>query len=203
MNHISKWYIILGEWALKLFVLNLLWFIFSLLGLGVLGFFPATVSVYALLRKMIMSSQNTPIFKTFWRTYKKEFLKANLLGYLLVIGGVILYLDLRILQQLKGNLLNQSVTIFIYILSIIYILTFFNIFPIYVHFNMRFFDYIKHSFVLVIGKPLNTLITVIGIAVTVFFYLKIPGLIPVFGISIFCFIIMKMASLSFVINEKI
>lgn len=203
MRHISKWYILFGEWALKLFILNLLWFIFSLLGLGLLGLFPSTISVYALLRQMIMKPQDIPNIKTFWNTYKQEFIRANLLGYTLVIIGYILYIDLKVLQQLESNILNQSITIIIYILLVIYLLTFLHLFPIYVHFDMRFFDYIKHSFVLVIGKPIQTLIVIVGIGVTILVYIKVPGLIPVFGISVFCFIIMKTASLSFGIEEEI
>src|SRR5690625_7993537 len=110
MKNITNWYILLGEWAFKLFYLNLLWLMFSLLGLGLLGVFPATVSVYTLLRNvMVKCNKNKKLFKTFWMTYKKEFVKSNVLGYTFIVFGSILYIDLKILRLLNASVLNQSI----------------------------------------------------------------------------------------------
>src|SRR5690625_7229586 len=132
MKNITNWYILLGEWAFKLFYLNLLWLMFSLLGLGLLGVFPATVSVYTLLRNvMVKSNKNKKLFKTFWMTYKKEIVKSNVLGYTFIIFCSILYIDFKILIQLNASVLNQSIMVFISILIMLIIVIFIYLFPIY------------------------------------------------------------------------
>jgi len=204
MKNITNWYILLGEWAFKLFYLNLLWLMFSLLGLGLLGVFPATVSVYTLLRNvMVKSNKNKKLFKTFWMTYKKEFVKSNVLGYTFIVFGSILYIDLKILQQLNASVLNQSIMVFISILIMLIIVIFIYLFPIYVHYNMRLIDYIKHSFILAIGRPLNTIIILLGLSIILLVYMKVPGLIPAFGIILPSTLIMKIASNSFVDTDLV
>src|SRR5690625_6844483 len=69
-----------GNWAVsvmemldkitKLVFINLLWTLFTLLGLGVFGLFPATASVNALVRKLFKNEDLTNVFSDFWRYYK-------------------------------------------------------------------------------------------------------------------------------------
>ena len=40
-----------GEWVIRLVYLNILWIGVSLLGLGILGIFPATSALFPVLRK--------------------------------------------------------------------------------------------------------------------------------------------------------
>lgn len=196
MNNVSGWYIRFGEWALKLFLLNLLWFIFSVLGLLVLGIFPATAALFAVMRKLLMQSEDISIFKLFWNSYKNEFLKSNLLGFVISFIGFLLYIDYRVLQQLSVNILHQSLTITSFILIFLYVLVSIYIFPIFVHFNMSTFGYIKHAFILAIARPLKTLLVIVGLAVILYVLRLVPGLIPVFGVSLFSLLIMKGASYS-------
>lgn len=196
MNNVSGWYIRFGEWALKLFLLNLLWFIFSVLGLLVLGIFPATAALFAVMRKLLMQSEDISIFKLFWNSYKNEFLKSNLLGFVISFIGFLLYIDYRVLQQLSVNILHQSLTITLFILIFLYLLVSIYIFPIFVHFNMSTFGYIKHAFILAIARPLKTLLVIVGLAVILYVLRLVPGLIPVFGVSLFSLLIMKGASYS-------
>ena len=135
MKGVTSWYIRAGEWALTLFLLNMLWVLFSLLGLFVFGLFPATVSMFAVIRKLIMYNEDVHVFKLFWSTYKVEFVKSNIIGYIFLVAGFILYLDLRVLQQLDSNLLNLILTVATFILTFIYLLTLIYVFPVFVHFN--------------------------------------------------------------------
>src|SRR5690625_7886567 len=77
---------------------NLLWIFFTILGLGVLGIIPATVSLFTITRKWVMSEQDIPVFKTFWQTYRKEFIKSNMLGVILFEIVFLLYIDLAFLS---------------------------------------------------------------------------------------------------------
>jgi uncharacterized membrane protein YesL len=79
-------------WISKLAYINLLWILFSLIGLVVLGITPSTVGIFAVVRKWLREGiDHTPILQTYWTTYKKEFWRANLLGFVFLIIGIILY----------------------------------------------------------------------------------------------------------------
>ena len=77
----------------KLAYVNLLWVFFTALGLGVFGFMPATIALFAVTRKWVMGDKDVPVFKTFWKTYRKEFFKSTLFGVVLFVIGYIIYFD--------------------------------------------------------------------------------------------------------------
>lgn len=197
MKSVTSWYIRIGEWAFNLFLLNILWLLFSLLGLFVLGIFPATVALFAVMRKLIMSTENVSILKLFWITFKVEFFKANIIGYIFFIVGILLYIDLRVLQQLDTNFFNLLMTIITYIIGLIYLLTLLHVFPVFVHFNLKTREYIKYAFILSIGRPLQSLLMIIVLGIVIVLLIQVPGLIPVFGGSLISLIIMKISSGSF------
>lgn len=79
------------QWVFNLLLLNFTYFFLILLGLGVLGFFPAT---WALLETVANRKDKDPLslLKFFWQHYKKRFFKGNLQGWLLMLvclGAVI------------------------------------------------------------------------------------------------------------------
>ena len=78
---------------------NLLWILFTVLGLGIFGFMPATVALFTVTRKWVMGDRDIPVFKTFWNTYRKEFFKSTLFGVVLFAIGYIIYIDLAFHQQ--------------------------------------------------------------------------------------------------------
>ncbi|WP_163536305.1 YesL family protein [Gracilibacillus sp. YIM 98692] len=61
--------------------INALWILFTLAGLIVFGFFPATTAMYAVFRKRVMGDESIKVFRLFWSTYRREFIKGNKLGY--------------------------------------------------------------------------------------------------------------------------
>ena len=197
MKGVTSWYIRAGEWALNLFLLNVLWILFSALGLFAFGIFPATAAMFAVIRKLNMAKEDVHVFKLFWKTYKFEFMKSNLIGYIFLMVGFLLYVDLRVLQQLDSSLLNLILTVATFILVFLYLLTLLYVFPVFVHLNLKTVEYIKYAFILAIGKPKQSLLILLALAISMFLLIQVPGLIPVFGISIFSFILMKISSSSF------
>lgn len=197
MKGFGGWYLRLGEWALNLFLLNLLWIIFSMLGLFIVGIFPATVALFAVMRKLTMESKEVPVFKLFWTTYKREFVKANIIGYAWSLIGFVLYIDLRVLNQLDSSLLNQLFTFGLYMIIAAYLVTLLYLFPIFVHFNLKKREYFKYAIILTIGRPIQSIMLIIGLTVGLFILWRVPGLIPVFGMSFISLLVMKIASISF------
>jgi uncharacterized membrane protein YesL len=192
----SPWYMRLGNWAFNLVLLNLLWFLFSVFGLFIIGFFPATAALFAVLRQLIMEDEDTPILKTFMKKFKSEFVMSNLVGYLVFIFGLILYVDYRVLQQLDNHILHLALTSITIVIAIIYLLTLLYIFPLFVHFNLKFWQYPKHALILAVAKPFQTIMMVGGLAIVLFLYMKIPVLVLIFGMSLISLVMMKVASIS-------
>lgn len=77
----------ISEWIMRFAYVNILWIAFTLIGLVFLGFFPATASLFAVVRKWIQGNNEVPIFSFFWTNYKSSFLKSNILGISIVIIG--------------------------------------------------------------------------------------------------------------------
>ncbi|WP_077619399.1 YesL family protein [Bacillus sinesaloumensis] len=190
----------LCEWIMRLAYINLLWIMFTIMGLGLFGFFPATISMFTVVRKWLMGFDDIPVFKTFWNAYKKEFLKSNLLGLIIMITAYILYIDIQFLRSTDGfiNVLFYPTIL----LCIGFILTLCFVFPTFVHFDVSVFKVFKNSFLLMLMNPLSTLMMIIGSIAVYMVMTTIPGLIPLIGGSVLAFIIMWSAFLAFTRIER-
>lgn len=190
----------LCEWIMRLAYINLLWIMFTIMGLGLFGFFPATISMFTVVRKWLMGFDDIPVFKTFWNAYKKEFLKSNLLGLIIMITAYILYIDIQFLRSTDGfiNVLFYPTIL----LCVGFILTLCFVFPTFVHFDVSVFKVFKNSFLLMLMNPLSTLMMIIGSLAVYMVMTTIPGLIPLLGGSVLAFIIMWSAFLAFTRIER-
>ncbi|WP_332630487.1 YesL family protein [Halalkalibacter flavus] len=204
----SPWYMRLGTLAFNLVLLNLLWFLFSLLGLFIVGLFPATAAMFAVLRQSIMEDEDISVIKLFWSKFKSEFIMSNLIGYLFLLVGLILYIDLRVLQLLDTGLLQLTLASITVVIGFVYLLTLLFIFPLFVHFDLKIWQYPKHALILAVAKPFQTIMMIGGLAIVLFLYINFPVLIFIFGMSLISFVIMKIASYSlprkeFTLNEAV
>ncbi|MCC3355895.1 YesL family protein [Bacillus sp. REN16] len=190
----------LCEWIMRLAYINLVWILFTILGLGFLGFFPATISMFTIVRKWLMGFDEIPVFKTFWDSYKKDFLKGNLLGVFILVAGYILYIDIHFLRSTDSfiNVLYYPTLL----LCLGFILTLCYVFPTFVHFNVTVFQVVKNSFLIMLMNPLSTIMMVIGSLTIYMLMTTLPGLIPLFGGSALAFVIMWSAFLAFTRIER-
>ena len=93
-----------AEWISRLFLLNILWVVFTIVGLGIFGFGPATAAMFAIVRKWIITPQEDfPLFKTSGKTTNHV-----LLGLTFCLDGCLngarFYYDLRFFQNYEGIL---------------------------------------------------------------------------------------------------
>jgi uncharacterized membrane protein YesL len=197
MADMSQWYIRLGNWGFNLILLNILWILFSVSGLLVLGFFPATAAMFAVLKHMIMEDEDTAIVKLFIHKFKSEFLMSNAVGYPVAAFGLILYMDVRVLQQLDSGYLQLILASMTVVIGIIYLLTLLYIFPIFVHFDIKLLQYPLYAVILAVAKPFHTILLLSVLAIVVYVYFIIPALIFVFGFSLIGYIMTRIASASF------
>ncbi|MEH7415673.1 YesL family protein [Neobacillus drentensis] len=186
----------LMDWISKLALLNLLWIASTILGLGVFGFFPSTVAMFAVVRKWMLGEEEVSIVKTFWASFKMEFVKSNLLGVFVVAAGLVLYADLLFIQSAAKNM-AAFLYIPLFIITFILVCTLFYLIPIFVHYEMKLTDVIKNSFFVMIINPLSTLYMLIGSFGICFVLSYVPPICILFSGNLLAMLFMKPACHAF------
>ena len=185
----------LCDWIMKLAFINLLWIVFSILGLVVFGFFPATIAMFVVIRKMLMGDFDIPVFKTFLESFKKGFFKSNLLGLIFFILGYFLYVDIHLIKT-TGGLLNL-IYYPVLIICLGFVLTVCYAFPVFVHYDLKVHQILKSSFFIMLMNPLSTILMVSGGSAVYLLMTTVPGLIPLFSGSTLSVVIMWSAFFAF------
>ena len=191
----------ISEWILRFAYVNVLWISFTLLGFVVFGFFPATLAMFTVVRKWVLKETDISVFKTFWLTYKKEFVKGNLLGLIISLFGFFMYSNIRIVEAttvptFKLLYVPNVIIIVLFLLTLLYI------FPMLVHFDVRLKEGIKNSFVLMTINPIPTFCMATLTGFLCFIFIKIPGVIPFFSGSLIAFLLMSISNYVFVRMNK-
>lgn len=185
-------------WVVKIVYLNVLWMIFTVIGLGVLGLMPSTAAMFAVVRKWLMGEEDDiPIFKTFKDSFRTEFVKANILGYILLVVGYFLYIDIQFMRLQEG-LFFQALTYLIIVVFVLYSVTLLYMFPVFVHFELKMRQYIKWPLALGIMHPIITLLVGAGLFIVYFVTIRlIPILFILFGPPLIAFVLTWGARLIF------
>jgi uncharacterized membrane protein YesL len=191
----------LCEWIARLAYLNLVWIFFTSLGAGLFGVFPATVSMFYVARKWIMK-EDVPLLHTFFKTYKVEFVKANLLGWPLTIVGLLLVIDLRFFNMQLGPL-YKAITVAMLTLVFLFAILVLYIFPVYVHYQCRFLQYYKNALFIAAANPLRTLVLAAGSVGIGLLILYFTQTILFFGVSLWCIFSMALTYRTFLHVEEL
>ncbi|MBU9710572.1 YesL family protein [Evansella tamaricis] len=184
-------------WFVRMFVLNILWLLFSLAGLIVFGIVPSTVALFTIIRKWLLGEQSVPIFKTYWKTYKSEFLKANKLGVLLILIGGTLLFNLYYLSNIDYGILSQIMYFGMFSILIIFLVTLLYVFPVFVHYETKVLQVIKNAFVIGVSNPVLTISMIIS-SILIYILLELTGFLFFFQVSLIASLIMWLANQSFV-----
>lgn len=196
MNTLANRAFAATEWITKFAYINFLWMGFSLAGLIVLGFFPATVAMFTIIRKWLKGETEVPIFRTFWTTWKSEFFRSNGLGLLVAaVVGLIVFNLVFVEKSVTG--FSSVIQIPIYLFMFAASMTILYLFPVYVHFELKWFQMVKNSFLMMIISPIENIVMIAGIAAVLFVVKFIPALGFFFGASLIAAIIMSAAYLVF------
>ncbi|MUT68140.1 YesL family protein [Paenibacillus sp. NEAU-GSW1] len=145
--------------------------------------FPATAAMFSVARKWVMGETDVPLFKTFFRTYKENYLQAMIGGivYTLLIG--IMIVDFYVYQK-QLNLVSY---IFI-ALMILLIVSLFNFFSMLAHYHMKTFQLLKNAVLITIGRPIRSFSTAIMAALVFYMSTRFTFLIPFFMGSIIAYL---------------
>lgn len=166
----------------KLVLINLLWVVFVIAGLGVFGIMPATAAVNILIRKLLVGEELSNLFRSFWNEYKKSFLSSNLIGVIFLVFGLFLYVDIRVLLGTE-SLIGKGILAILFMIVIIYFATLLHLFPLYARYEMKTLNYIKLSFVLAMSKPFTTMLMVLWLFVVVVITLQYTVIFPLLFIT--------------------
>lgn len=192
----------MSEWIIRIAYLNILWIVFTILGGVILGIGPATTSLFAVLRQMmIKSATEVSIFKEFWSVYKAEFKNGNIIFYIMLFIGFLLYYYTYFFFSISQPLI-AFLRFLIPILFILYLFMSIYIFPFIVNYKMTIKQYLQNAFLFSLSQPLMIIVILIGCIINYLLLRTIPGLIPFFGISSFALIIMYLTLQSFLKIES-
>ena len=161
--------------------LHLLWVVFTILGLGVFGIFPATAALFLVIYKWIEKDFEIPIFKTFFSEYKKQFIRSNGLGLILVGIGVFLYIDIKISQQF---IQSYPIHLLILLVSILYLIISLYFFTIFARYELSFFSYFKQTIFIAFARPIESFAMILSLIVLSYVFSLLPVLMVLAGSSI-------------------
>lgn len=171
----------IGNWLAKVMYLHFLWVGFTLLGLGIFGFAPATTAVCAVLHKWYDEDYEIPIFKHFFSVYKSQFKQSNGIGLILIAVAIFIYMDLQISQQFIQSFFIHAL---IMVIGFLCAVTAIYVFPVYVRYELPFFTYFKQAFLIALARPIETMAILVSFVLLYFLFSLVPVLLMFTGSSI-------------------
>ncbi|TGG93479.1 DUF624 domain-containing protein [Natronospirillum operosum] len=132
--------------------LNLTWLLFTALGLGVLGVFPATMAMFYVARHWVTGEQDVPLWHTFQSRFRASFWRANLGGWLVVGCCGLLYLNFRIIVAAEGAVPLVIVLSFLLILAL-FAMVVSALLPVAAHFDEPPLALLKKALFFALGRP--------------------------------------------------
>ncbi|MGU3470557.1 YesL family protein [Paenibacillus sp. D51F] len=206
----------ISEWIMRLAVTNILWIVCSLpfaffvftaflstgleenamsmfywwlvMGLAAAPFtlFPATSAMFGVARKWVMGDLDVPLFRTYFRHYKENYLQSMIGGIVYALLFGIMIVDFKYFQ---GNSSLQLVSYVFLGLILLLGISLFNFFSMVVHYHMKTFQLLKNAVLITIGRPLRSFSTAIvsGFIIYISFSTKLTWLIPFFMGSIIAY----------------
>lgn len=187
-----------GVKLLKIVYLNFLWLFFSAIGLFIFGLFPATISLFTVIRQMLLEVEK-PISQTFWQTYKKEWLRGNAYAAISYAVLLILAIDLYVIYTVESLAILFFPTL---IIAFLIFGTLFFLFPVYVHFELSFFARIKQAFLFTLTSPATVLLNALIVLGLYCIFNFMPGAIPLFIGSVLGYFVMTFSLRAFKKVEK-
>lgn len=184
-------------WLADMLHIQMLWILGSLSGLLILGFFPATFAMFSLMREMIFKTRSFSFNKKFIQEYKTNFLKTNLYGYGLVsiIGLLITYFRMTLNVEHALSVLFLFIgygMIILFSIGLLYFPT------VYAHYELSLVQLIRHSFIIMVACPINTLGMVGSLLGLYLLHAELPILTPFVSLAMFAYMLTYVANKAFI-----
>ena len=169
---------------LNLVYVNFLWWLFTLLGVGLFGAGPATYALVSILRQWMRGNTNIPIFSSYWKYYKESFKESMITSWIYVLIGYVLVIDLLYVT-------NWYLKVCLIIICFLFFLSAIFIYPLMAHYNWKgIFFRIKMSFIFGFSCLQYSLLLFVVIGATYWTAITFfPGILTFFGISFLFYVI--------------
>lgn len=175
------------------FYLNGLWCFFTLLGGGVLGFFPATLTVYTMLRHQLTTGEWAVSFREFWLIYRANF-RPMIKPALVMYGvGYALLLNNQSLEGLSLRALDYA-SLLLGVLFVAYCLIFF---PVHAHFKLSFKEGMLKPFYVLMANPVLGMASILMFLFSEWAVTYTAGVFLLFFISVPAYVCMRLYWLYF------
>lgn len=122
--------------------------------------FPATSAMFSIVRKFIQGIDDAPMFRTYFKGFKENYLKSMVAGLIFVITYFMIYFNYNF--YLKQDSGFQILSIMFLVLTVILTITIFYFFCFIVHIEAKFTRLIKNSLLMAIGNPVGSLVILAG-----------------------------------------
>jgi uncharacterized membrane protein YesL len=140
--------------------------------------FPATSAMFSVARKWVLGDTDVPLFKTFFRSYKNNYKQAMIGGIFYAVLFAILIIDYQVyIREIEGL---QFIAYLFVALMLILLISFLHFFSLLAHFHMKTLQLFKNALVLTIGRPVRSLMMVLGVVAITYISTKFTFLLPFF-----------------------
>jgi uncharacterized membrane protein YesL len=180
--------------------LNLLWVVFTLAGLGILGIGPATAAAHILVRRRVRGNA-TPLLLTFTKEYGRSFAKANALALPVLIAGSALWLNWNYYSD-GGDLPSQLMAAGIFAAAIFLAGAGCHLFPMFARYELPLSQYLPASSRFAVRHLAGTAILLFVTACVVFVSQAVPGLIPFFSVGAWLYLTGWLCDRFFTANDE-
>lgn len=133
-------------------------------------FFPATAAMFACARKWVLGEEDVPIFKTFFKAYKQNYLQSMIAGLFYVVILVVLIIDYVYFTKMTSK--YEFLGYFFIVGISIVVMAMLYFFSYVVHLRLSTFQIIKNSFLLIAARPFRSLFFSLLSAVIVYISLS-------------------------------
>ncbi|QKS69732.1 DUF624 domain-containing protein [Paenalkalicoccus suaedae] len=163
------------ERLMNLAIWNIIWVGHTLMGFIIFGWAPATAALFSVLRDEKLKQRNDRKLKTFFYYYKQHFFKANVIGFLLIGGGLSIMFTFYTLIDMTFWIRLLLGTV-LFVVFILYLIVAFFIFPVFTHFHTDLNLHIRYALMIGLAYLPQTFLIAMTLALTGIAYQLFPGI---------------------------
>ncbi|GGC76010.1 membrane protein [Thalassobacillus devorans] len=172
---------VICDWLVRLALLNILWIGFSLLGAGILGFFPASVAGAALLNEWLSGQRPAPL-SFYWNMYKRTFTAANAIFIPALLIFVVLLLNTYASLRFDGVWFYVFVSSTLFLSGGAAFILLLSLLPLSQ--GEKAITAVKRALHLLMYYPGRVVMMVIGMVFLGLCIRLVPGILPLYSINI-------------------